>query len=444
MDIIILGGGWAGIAAAITAVRNGAAVTLVEARPYLGGRARSFMHRDTRTVIDNGQHVMIGAYSAADSVLKTLGTDTILDKQTSITVAFVGQQGSQSVLNTGRLPGRAGLVTGILGIRHLGLTSKLAILKLAQRIISNPPDTTGLTCTQFLIRERQPNAAIGGFWDPIILATLNAPPEKAAASLLVNVLRLSFFAGTGASGLWIPTTGLSDLLSPFPDWLNNHHGTLITGDAVQLLKPHERGLGWTLTLHSGTMLNGARVISAIPQRALHRLATASNLTINLPAEPEVSPIPSVYLWYDTQWLSADFCAALGTTVQWIFNKKRIREGLVALTISAASIVPDNHDRIVQLCRTELESLFPESKHATIVHAQVIREKQATPLITPEIESARTSYFTRHQNHGIPVGHGDNTLWLAGDWTMPGLPATIEAAARSGIYAAGQACSRTVS
>jgi monoamine oxidase len=124
-------------------------------------------------------------------------------------------------------------------------------------------------------------------------------------------------------------------------------------------------------------------------------------------------------------MTDELLAALGTTVQWVFNKRRIAPGLVALTVSAGhSIVGLSQDEIIQHCDAELRRLLPEARRATLQRGLVIKEKMATPLLTPETERA-------HVHH---LQHEIQNLALAGDWTSTGLPATIEGAARSGIAA----------
>lgn len=429
MHIVVIGGGWAGISAAIHAAKRGWRVSMVEARPYVGGRARSFTDRETGAVIDNGQHVMIGAYTQTWEVLTTLGTHNLIEKQTALKVSFADTTGTRTTLDASGLPGKAGMVTALLTLQGLSVADRISCLRLATRIVRKQTHPDTLTCEEFLIQERQTPTIVQRFWEPLILATLNAPIQKAAAALLVNVMRLAFLGGRGVSSLWIPTRGLSELLAPFPTWLAQHGGTLYTSCSVESLTPSDKsgegGLGIVSTLSNKHNLHADAVISTIPQRALQRLLDDSAISANLPPTPELSPIVSVYLWYDKDWLTVDFTAALGTSIQWVFNKRTIQPGLVALTVSAA-----HHDAqqsatdLVKHYDAELRSLFPEMRNAVLQHHQVIKEKHATPLITPAIEQSKT----------VIANNNSRTLVIAGDWTVSGLPATIEAAARSGANA----------
>ncbi len=423
MHILIIGAGWAGIAAAIAAAERGWHVTLIEERPYIGGRARSFVDRDTGDEIDNGQHVMMGAYTAANHVMKSLGTSHYLERQQALRVAFADADGQRDVLDASIAPGRAGMLFGILRLSKIRPASRYAAIKLAIRISRKQANTKGRTCLEFLQEEHQPPDVLERFWEPLVLATLNAPMNKAAASLMENVLRIAVMGGKGSSSLWIPTVGLSKLLSPLPDWLAQHGGSLHTSVSADTMES-EGGLVRRVHLSNGNVLEPDAVVCAVPHRALQRLLNKSAIHISLPPEPVYSPIVSVYLWYDVDWMPFDFTAALGTTIQWVFNKRRIKPGLVALTISAAAEAATQHatDFLAQ-CHQELRRLFPEALSANMLHGVVIKEKQATPLITPQFEECRRAMQTCSGN-----------LALCSDWSYASLPATIEAAARSGFRA----------
>lgn len=430
MRIIIIGSGWAGISAAIQAAKRGWQVTVVEERPYIGGRARSFRDKHTGHVIDNGQHVMIGAYTSAWSVMQTLGTTSLIKKQQALQVAFAHVSGSRALLDASAFPGKAGLLAAFLKRKDLSLASRLTCLRLAVRIQRKHTQPRGLTCLEFLQQEKQTPETIRQFWEPLILATLNAPVREAAAELLVNIMRLAFLGGKGASSLWLPTAGLTELIAPFPTWLSHHGGSVIVGTSVENLEftnnsDCKADHGVNITLSNRQQLNADAVVAAIPQRALQRLLQTSDLSLNLPEQPSVSPIVSVYLWYDHTWLTTDFTATLGTSIQWVFNKSAIHPGLVALTVSAAEQEATlSGNDLVTKYDTELRTLFPEMKQAVLLHSQVIKEKHATPLITPAVEAQK-------QQIGL---NNTKQLVIAGDWTVPGLPATIEAAARSGVQA----------
>lgn len=430
MHIIVIGSGWAGISAAMHALQRGWKVTVVEDRPYIGGRARSFADKQTGDVIDNGQHVMIGAYTHAQHIMQTLHTEHMLEKQRALRVAFADVRGHRTMLDASNLPGRAGMVSALLRLQSLSTQARIASLRLAIRIMRKQVNATNLTCQEFLQQEHQHADAVEWFWEPLVLATLNAPIHQAAADLLVTVMRLAFLGGRGASSLWIPTKGLSELIAPFPEWLRSHGGALHLNTSVEnitLLHDDsiEGGNGIVVSTNNSHQLHAYAVVSTIPQRSLQRILDASAISMHLPQQPTMSPIVSVYLWYSKDWLDIDFTAAIGTTIQWIFNKRSIKPGMVALTVSAAeheSATPITE--LVAAYDAELRMLFPEMSGAELLHSQVVKEKHATPLITPAVEQSRRTMHNLSTKRFV----------IAGDWTVAGMPATIEAAARSGAYA----------
>ncbi len=436
-DLLVIGGGWAGIAAAVEATRRGRRVTLVEAHAYLGGRARSFVDRTTGEEIDNGQHVVMGCYHAFLQTLTSMGVENVFRRQEATRVVFADLMGRRDVLDASKLPGRLGIAWGIMGLKHISLRGRLQALRLARRISSQTFDSTGLTCLELLRREGQTDDAIARLWEPLILATLNAPMRSAAASLLVSVLRRAFFGSKSDGSIYIPRTGLSALSEPLTTWLEYHGGSVVlstTVDSFLLDGDAVKGV----VLSNGFEETVVDIICAIPQRSVLRLLEASITGNARPhdvyAEVEFSPIISVFLWYDFAWMTDEFVAALGTTVQWVFNRRllvptspdilRRYPGHVSVTVSAASeLAIEPIDTIIEACDRELRMLFSAMQDAKLLHGIVVKEKQATPLITPVNEARRPSATTAWTN-----------VALAGDWTDTGLPATLEGAALSGLRA----------
>ena len=427
MHVVIIGAGWAGVAAAVHAVEQGARVTVIEERPYIGGRARSFPDRTTDTIIDNGQHIMMGCYREVLHVLQTLGTADLLERQTALRVGFIDAGGRQDLLDASSVPGKLGVALGILRLRQLPLRDRLAALRFAVRLTINRIDAHGLTCSELFTAYRQPPLLVERLWEPIVLATMNAPIHQASAELFCTVMRLAFLGGPEDSQLLIPLGGLSDLLEPFPAWIAERGGEVRTSIAVEHLIIDDNRVA-SVVLSTGEEITDVdAVISCVPQRAVMRLWAASQQPRVELTEPAHSPIVSVYLWYRTQWMSADLTATLGTVTQWVFNKQRTAPGLVALTISAASdLANQEREAIVSACDAELRMLFPEQlRGVDLVHSQVIKEKTATPIFTPLSNAERLA----------SDAFGVDNLRIAGDWVQTGLPATLEGAAFSGVLAA---------
>lgn len=436
VDCIVIGAGFAGITAATTLAQRGKEVLLLEPRSYIGGRARSFVHRETGEVIDNGQHLLMGCYTHALSLFHTLGTRHLLAAQPRMRVDFVESNGTRHPFDTSRLPSKAGTALGLLLLSGLSIADKLRAVALALRVEHRLVQPGNQTAHEFLQAHKQSTRSIERFWEPIILATLNASTHEASAFLLVEVLRRAFFADARSSQLLFPAAGLSELLAPFPTWFAERKGRVIHTSAESLQYADNRV---TAVATPMGVYTAQSVISCVPPRALARLLPTA-LPFSQPPFTALhtmphSPIVSVYLWFDRAFLHEKFVAMLGTTIQWIFNRRLLcttppdissrYPGHIALTISAADAIADMPaERIVQQCIGELHRAFPAARTATLLYSQVIKEKMATPRILPSVQAQRLPSATPFRN-----------FFLAGDWTATDLPATIEGACQSGAEAA---------
>lgn len=433
-DCIVIGGGFAGIAAAAELARHGITTTLVEPRTYLGGRARSFADRETGEVIDNGQHLLMGCYTHALALFGLLGTRHLLAAQPRMHVDFIDPNGTIHAFDTSRLPGKAGTALGLARLSGLSAADKFRALQFALLVEYGFARPGNDSVEQFLQRYRQSPRMITRFWEPIVLATLNAHPREASAQLLVEVLRRAIFADAESSQLLFPAAGLSELIAPFLQWFERNGGTILHDSAEALLFNGNKATGIATT--TGT-IEASAVISAIPPRALARLLPPSQLSDIAAIAPliDYSPIVSVYLWFDRNFLPGKFYAMLDTTIQWVFNRRLLcttpddirstYPGHLALTVSAAdTIASASNQDIVERCIAELERAFPQARGARLLHSQVIKEKHATMRATPDINALRPNAITSAEG-----------FFLAGDWTNTGLPATIEGACQSGVVAA---------
>ncbi len=433
LPLVIIGAGWAGLAAAARAARSGRRVVLVDEHPYVGGRARSFAEATTGEIIDNGQHLLMGCYHEVLAMLDVAGTAPLLRRQKALQVHFADAAGGHAVLDASMLPGAAGVALGILRLGGLSIADRLGIARLAWRIQRGAVAVAGKTCHEFLTQERQSQRAIERFWEPVVLATLNASVHEAAASLLDAVMRLAFMGSSPQdSTMLLPECGLSDLVEPLVDVVHNSGGTVLLSTSVQSLAI-ENGLAIGVHLSDGTTIACDGVICAIPPYALQRLLPSTHVPAVCSAIT-YSPIVSVYLWYDADVVPWTFAALLGTQTQWVFNRRRIGKsadqvvrdypGHLACTVSAAgALAKQTAADVIAQCDADLRRVLPSMQRTSLVHGIVIKERRATPCITPQIEAMRPAVARPYAN-----------VVLAGDWTGTGLPATLEGAARSGVLA----------
>ncbi len=440
---IILGGGIAGIAAAIRLAQAGARPTLIESRPYLGGRLRSFIHPETGDEIDNGQHLLMGCYHNTLQLLETLGTRQLVRLQPSLSVQFRNADGTpETFAPIGWLPWRLGVAAGMLRLRQLSLAERAGLLRVAVAIATQPPGPTE-TAAQYLRRLKQSPRACQRLWDPIIIATLNTPSEQASAVLFARVMQLAFLAERADSQLGFASGGLSALHAPARNLIEQHGGRVIVGTPITGIELQPTGQ-CVVRLKEREAITASQVISALPHAALRNISSPS-IVSHIPslAQPmPVSPIVSLYLWFNSPLLQLPaFAAMIGTGVQWMFNKRKIVPaqnaqfpGLISCTISAA--VAESATQISELVATavrELRGAFPEMEEAKLLAWQAIKEKQATFAATPASEPQRPPTHT-----SIPG------FYLAGDWVATGLPGTIEGAVQSGFAAAEMLLQQTQS
>jgi squalene-associated FAD-dependent desaturase len=432
---LILGGGIAGIAAAVELARQGLRPILIESRPYLGGRMRSFTHAATGEEIDNGQHLMMGCYHSTFRLLEALGTRQLVELQPSLRVEFRDADGKVDLLRTSSsLPSPLNLFGGMLGLHGLSIGERLSLLRVG--LAARAGKVRGEeTVREYLNRLGQSQRAQQRLWDPIVIATLNTAPERASAGLFIEVMRRAFLGNAVDSQLGFARSGLSRLIDPAVDYIEQRKGSVLTGTPILGIERH--GDHYRVLLKQGEPLIAGRIISALPPHALRSIiARDERLRELLPFSDRVieySPIVSLYLWFDRPLDNLpEFCALLGTNVQWMFNRRKIAHGssarypgLLSCTISAAAAdAQRSADEIIAMAERELRAALPEIGGAKLLEGLVVKEKQATFAATPAAEIVRPGTVTPFSG-----------LYLAGDWTATRLPATIEGGAQSGFEAA---------
>lgn len=429
--VVVIGGGFAGVAAAVSLTARGARVTLLEARRALGGRAASFTDEPSGDVVDNGQHLFMACYRSTRALLDALGASSHLRYQRRLTVDYL-QPGRRLRLQAAPLPSPWHLLAGVLTLKGLGTRDRMALLRAgpALRRLTSPASCAALepvTVAAWLDQLGQTEGLRRLLWRPLTLATLNAPPESAPASLLACVMREGFLAGPAASRLGLASVGLSDLYAePARRWLESRGARVRAGTPAARLRL-DGGLVAAVELRDGTEVQADAFVSAIPPAALARLGapvpglerfgTSTILSINLWPERPLESLRGI-----------DFAALPDGRIQWVFNKARILgEGCrhIAAVISAASGLEDQpNEALAAMAWEDLGACLPEVRITPLSRWLVVRERAATFAASVETE---------------PLRPGTRSAWpnlaLAGDWTMRGMPATIEAAVRSGHMAA---------
>ncbi len=434
-DVIVIGAGIAGISAAIKLIKSGKSVLVIEQNSFPGGRSYSFRDKVSGELIDNGQHLMTGAYSDFLEITKCLGTKDFLSMQKSLQIDFYSQKGND-LLDCSLLPGKAGVLLGLMKMKNLTLASKIAISKIFLKIRNIDLSYNDVSVRQFLDIEKQTDNSISNFWEPLTIATLNNSIENSSAKLLITVLQKAFFSGQDNSKLILPNRPLLDIVSPFAEWCEERGSKVLFNEKLTAVEFSDNSISSITSKNN--YYKAEDYIFAIPPENLYNILNDEQRILpqfRLLKEIKYSPIVSVYLWLDKEFPDIEFAAMLGTESQWIFNRMKIISGenwtndkykaRITVTISnALKYIHLPKKMITDICFSDIKSIFTDMKKASVLHSAVVKMKNATLLQTPEALSTLPSINTSIEN-----------MFMAGDHTQTGLPATIEAAAYSGKIAA---------
>ena len=440
--VAVVGGGVAGLAAACAWGQDGYAVELFERRPYVGGRASSYLHPGVGEVIDNCQHIVLGCCTnVLDLLRRSDAEDTML---WSDGITFLEPGGRQSKLKPAHLPAPLHSTPSFLTAKALGLRDKIAIARaIAIFVRGSRPEDDRQDFASWLQRTGQTKRGVEHFWKPVLFSALNEDPDRISMRYAAKVFREAFLFSANAGRMGVPRVPLSDMYGRVAMAIERAGGRVHLRSAVENLCHDDASGRWRLQIGERAEEFDA-VVLALSFEGMEKL---------LPALPEGaprdrlqellsgfshSPLTGIHLWFDREITPLNHAVLLDTTVQWLYNTSRIqperqsmRGGhLIELVVSASkSLVPMERQAIIDLALQELALFFPTMQEARLLKAAVVKEVRATYSIVPGLDSLRPS-----AESGWPG------LLLAGDWTATGWPSTMESAARSG-YLAAEAISR---
>jgi squalene-associated FAD-dependent desaturase len=425
--IAVIGGGWAGCAAAVELSRKGALVTLFEAARTLGGRARCVEVNGKK--LDNGQHILLGAYSETLRLMRTvdIAPDDVL-LRLPLQMRYPAESGGMDFI-TPRLPAPLHMLVALLRARGLGLDDKLALARFSTSARwMDWQLNADCSVTELLDRFDQTDRLIRLMWRPLCIAALNTPPERASAQVFLNVLKDSLGARRSASDMLIPRVDLTTLLPERAAYfIESHGGTIQYG--VNVRKIYRDGARWGI--EPGSESFDAIVIATQPTVAAGLLEGLADVT-SLNAF-NYEPITTCYLQYAPHIkLALPFYALIddatsGDWGQFVFDRGQLdatQAGLLSVVVSAsAEAIGLGHEILAGAVAAQLAKVFQQPGFSNPEWTQVITEKRATYSCTPAL--ARPENAT-----------GLTGLAIAGDYTTGGYPATLESAIRSGVQAAG--------
>lgn len=441
-SVTVVGGGVSGLAAASALADSGYEVRLLERRPYLGGRASSYEHPGTGEIIDNCQHLLFGCCTSLLDLYKRIGALDKLKWFDEITMIEPG--GHRSILRPSLLPAPLHASLAFLKAHAFSLADKLAIARAFSAFMAGIPADTDEDFAHWLSRNKQTPGAIKRFWEPVLFAALNEELDKTSIHYAAKVCRELFLCSPQAGRMAIPSIPLSELYGHAQQSLTSKAAEVHLRSSVTSIERDESAQQWIVQTEDNSYMSDA-VVLALSFEAMAKMLPA------LPAAPEKealssklaqfthAPIAAVHLWFDREITELEHASMLDTTIQWLFNKSKLQpqrheqDGhYIELVISVHRFITSmQRQEVIDLALKELAMFFPAVREAKLLKAAVTKEVRATYSIRPRLDEVRPTAQSPWQN-----------IFLAGDWTATGWPATMEGAARSG-YLAAEALSSAV-
>ena len=419
--VAIVGGGLAGLAAAVALGSSNHRVTVFEARPFLGGRATSYpLHTgdDSSTTIDNCQHVLL---RCCTNLLNFYGRLGVRDRIRFYREFYwIEPGGRTSVLRRGLLPAPLHFTESFVKLRFLSISDKLSLasgLLALKYEYGKRTDLDRISMLDWLYEKGQTARTIERFWRQVLVSAVNEDLDRMAAAHGLQVFYRGFLAQADAYEMGVPAVPLAKLYSE-EAWSQYPEITIRRRAPVQQVSIENSRV--TALLVNGEAVQADAYILAVPFERLPVLAPGLEMDFS---SFRHSPIAGIHLWFDRPVTDLPHATLLGRTIQWMFNKRDGKHIQVVVSASR-SLTETPRAEVIALALAELKEFFPRVQEAKLERAHVIKEMRATFSAAPGLENQRPSSAT-------PVGN----LFLAGDWTQSGWPATMEGAVRSGYLGA---------
>ena len=464
---VIVGGGLAGLAAAVALAERGVLVTVLESRPRLGGRASSFVDKSSATEIDNCQHVNLACCTNFQHFCRTLGLDDLF--RTEPVLYFIGPDNVVNRLSAGALPAPFHLLRAFGSLSYLSAGDRLRI-GLGLRALARVRDGAErrLAFDAWLASQRQPETAIHRFWGPVLISALSETLDRIDVASARKVFVDAFLANRAGWRVQIPTVPLNVLYGDrLLGWFAARGAAMRLQAGVERIVLRE-GRAAGVLLRSGETVAADHVILAVPHWiVLDLLPEECRAQPDLAKVPELesAPISSVHLWFDRPILFGlapsgrspqrgealdageplPHAMLIGRFGQWIFNRTLLHAAgskgspvesgpepsdagksfLLQVVISASrNVEAMSQQEATSKVVEELREIFPRCREAALLHSRVVTERRAVFSSRPGAVECRPLQQSPVEN-----------LQLAGDWTRTGWPATMEGAVRSGYLAA---------
>jgi zeta-carotene desaturase len=440
-SVIVIGGGLAGLSAGVTLAEAGWRVRLFEQRPFLGGRATSYVLPDGEHV-DNCQHVTLGCCTNLEDFYRRVGSAgkiKFFDR-----LLFQDPQGRTGEMQAGMLPAPFHMTGSFATFAPLTLADKLSIARAMLDILRGKGHTAdldapgGISMLEWLKRRKQTPGAIERFWRVVLVSALDEELDKTDARFGVDVFWKAFLCNRGGYRMGVPSVPLAELYDGCKAEIEKRGGEVTLRAPLRAIHLRDAGVHG-VEFDGGRRESADAYVFAVPHETLAELlpAEAKELEPGLAHLKNigVSPITGVHFWFDREVMREPFVTLLETNTQWIFNKTALygsgngtepsKGQYLQLVISASyGLLQKPRQEIIDLCLAEVRNALPRARDAKLLKATVIKEAAATFSPQPGVDQWRPIQQTKIRG-----------MFLAGDWTKTGWPATMEGAVRSGYLAA---------
>lgn len=434
--VAIVGGGIAGLSAGCALADAGCEVTVFERRPFVGGRASSYEHAATGEIVDNCQHVLLGCCTNLLDFYARIGASDQIRWFERLT--FIEPGGRRSEIRPSFLPAPFHTSPSFLRAASLSLPDKFAIARAMLALMRELPPDTSESFADWLRRHRQTTGAIERFWKVVLVSAINEDLDRISVRYGAQVFRESFLKSPKSGTMGVPAVPLSDLYSRAISYIQQRGGRVRLRTSVDGFVPDRQGVA---VQASGQSERFDFLILAVPHQVLGKLlpqATQANgpaaELLSQLSKFESSPITGIHLWFDREITELEHAVLLDRTIQWLFQKSKLQPArreseqtgsYIELVVSSSkSLVDKPRQEIIDLAMRELAEFFPLAREARLVKATVVKELHATYSALPGADSYRPEARSAWPR-----------VFLAGDWTRTGWPATMEGAVRSGYRAA---------
>jgi squalene-associated FAD-dependent desaturase len=435
--VVIVGGGLAGLAAAVALRGAGVKLTLLESRPRLGGRASSFTDPVTGELVDNCQHVSMGCCTNLADFCRRVGTDNLFRRVPEI--LFLDPEGRLSRWKADRLWAPLHLTRSFLSSRFLTAAEKLRVAwGLARLRFAAAGEAR--TFAEWLQAHGQTARTIDRFWATVLVSALNERLDRVDVGQARKVFLDGFLRNRGGYALEVPTVPLGELYGErLEAWLAGHSVEVrLRAGARRVVIDEERAVAG-VEQRNGEVVPADFVVLAVPFDRVGDLVPESARerisALALAKAMDSTPITGIHLWLDREVCPHQHVVVIGRTIQWVFNHTALqgrREPVgggqyLQLVVSAAyDLVDKPKGEILEIALCDLRAMWPAARQARVERWWVVTEHGATFSVRPGIDAKRPRARTEIDG-----------LFLAGDWTATGWPATMEGAVRSGYAAAEQ-------